>query len=70
MRCPNCGSDDCHIVEEMETKQKGYGICSGICGYVILGPLGLLCGLCGMGDGHTWKKSYWVCGHCGRKFRI
>lgn len=70
MRCPSCGSENCHIIEESETKQKGYGVCSGICGYVILGPIGFLCGLCGMGEGKTTRRAYWICRNCGRKFRI
>lgn len=70
MRCPSCGNNNCHIIQEVETKQKGFGVCEGICGYLILGPIGLLCGLCGMGEGRTSKKAYWVCNDCGSKFRL
>ncbi|WP_310603804.1 hypothetical protein [Anaerosporobacter sp.] len=70
MRCPSCGSDNCHIIEESETTQKGYGVCSGVCGYLLLGPIGFLCGLCGMGEGKTKRRSFWICPHCGRKFRV
>lgn len=70
MRCPSCGGDSCHIIEESETKQKGFDLCSGLCGYVILGPIGILCGMCGMGEGHTSKRAYWICTQCGRKFRV
>lgn len=70
MRCPTCGSENCHIIEESETKQKGYGVCSGICGYLLMGPIGILCGLCGMGEGKTTRKAYWVCQGCGKKFRV
>lgn len=70
MRCPSCGSENCHIIEESETKQKGYGVCSGVCGYLLLGPIGFLCGLCGMGDGKTTRRAFWVCPNCGRKFRV
>jgi DNA-directed RNA polymerase subunit RPC12/RpoP len=69
MRCPNCGDDRCVIVEESETNQKGYGFGKGCCGYLILGPIGWVCGLCGMGKSHTVKRTFWVCQHCGRKFR-
>lgn len=70
MRCPSCGGENCHIIEESETKQKGYGVCSGVCGYIILGPIGFLCGLCGMGEGKTTRRAFWICRNCGRKFRI
>lgn len=70
MRCPSCGSDNCHIIEESETRQKGYGVCSGIFGYLILGPIGFLCGLCGMGEGKTTRRAFWICQSCGRKFRV
>ena len=70
MRCPSCGNDYCHLVEESETRTKGYGIFKGCCGYLILGPIGWLCGLCGMGEGYTRRKSFWVCDHCGKKFSI
>lgn len=70
MRCPACGSESCTIIEETKTDTKGYGVCSGICGYILMGPVGLICGLCGMGDGKTTRKAYWVCHTCGHKFRV
>ncbi len=70
MKCPSCGSEYCHIIEETETHTKGYGLLKGCCGYIILGPIGWLCGLCGMGKGHTRSKAYWVCDHCGKKFGV
>lgn len=70
MRCPSCGSESCHIIEESETRQKGYGVCSGICGYLILGPIGFLCGLCGMGEGKTTRRAFGSVKVGGRKFRV
>jgi len=70
MRCPSCGSEFCHVIEETDTNMKGFGIFKGLCGYIILGPIGWLCGLCGMGKGHTFRRAYWVCSQCGRKFKI
>jgi hypothetical protein len=51
-------------------KMKGFGIFKGCCGYIILGPIGWLCGLCGMGEGHTSRKAFWICDRCGRKFKV
>lgn len=48
---------------------KGYGLGKGCCGYIVFGPLGLLCGLCGMGEGKKSNKAYWICNECGKKFR-
>lgn len=70
MRCPSCGGENCHIIEETEVRQKDFGVCKGLCGYWILGPIGILCGLCGTGKRYTTKKAYWVCNQCGRKFRV
>lgn len=70
MKCPSCGSEYCHIIEETETTTKGFGLFKGCCGYIVFGPLGWLCGLCGMGKGRTTRKAFWVCNNCGRKFRV
>ena len=34
MRCPSCGSEFYHVVEETETRTKGFGIFKGCCGLV------------------------------------
>lgn len=69
MRCPKCGEDHCIIIEESDTEQKGFGFCKGCCGYLLVGPIGWICGLFGMGEGKTTRRSYWVCHRCGNKFR-
>ena len=46
--CPRCGCPNCQIINESTTTGGDYGVCSGICGYILMGPVGLLCGLCGM----------------------
>ncbi len=69
MVCRRCNNDNCYIVEESETHEKGYGAGKGCCGYMIFGPIGLICGLCGMGEKNTSRKSYWICPNCGNKFR-
>lgn len=69
MVCPRCGGNDCQVVNETYSEGKDYGLTKGCCGYVIFGPLGLLCGLCGKGR-RTYSKQFWVCRDCGKKFRL
>lgn len=69
MYCPRCGSTHVQIVNEVNTETKGYGAGKGCLGYLIFGPIGLLCGMCGMGESKTKTQSYWVCNQCGNKFR-
>lgn len=69
MRCPSCNDERCYIMEETETRQKGFGFFKGCCGAILLGPEGWLCGLCGMGKNKTTHRAFWVCQNCGRKFR-
>lgn len=64
IRCPKCGSDRVQYVASTDYK-KG-SVSKGCCGYIIFGPIGLLCGLCGSGS--TTKK-YWVCHNCGCEFQ-
>lgn len=47
MRCPKCGDNNCQIINETTTKGKDFSVFDAICGYIILGPIGLLCGACG-----------------------
>lgn len=69
MRCPKCGSEICHIITETESNFQGYGIGKGCLGYLCLGPIGWLCGLCGMGKGRVRSSAFWVCNTCGYKFK-
>lgn len=69
MKCPRCGADACQIVTETSSHYKGYGAGKGCLGYLCFGPLGLLCGMCGMGEGRTHSKTYWICHNCGNKFQ-
>lgn len=61
MQCPKCGSEKCSAVAET----KGFVAGKGCLGVLIFGPLGFLCGLCGMGK---TKKVFFVCGDCKNKF--
>lgn len=65
MGCPRCGSDNIQVVNEVKT--EGFGFIEGCLGYLILGPFGLLCGLCGMGE--TKNNILRVCANCGAKFK-
>lgn len=66
MICPECGSSNCQAISE--TTRTGYSLAKGCCGWLLLGgPLGLLCGLCGMGK--TKSKIFWVCHNCGKRFQ-
>jgi ribosomal protein L37AE/L43A len=69
MTCPRCGSMNVQAISEYESETQGYGCCKGLLGYLIFGPIGWLCGLCGMGGQRTTTKVLWVCNNCGNKFR-
>ncbi|GBU28534.1 hypothetical protein R84B8_02093 [Treponema sp. R8-4-B8] len=68
VKCPKCGSSDIQAISEVEGKTKGFGCCSGAIGAILLGPIGWLCGLCGMNKGKITSKTMWVCKNCGNKF--
>lgn len=65
MKCPFCGNMHCELISE--STSKGFSVSKGCCGYICLGPLGLLCGLFGMGT--TKTDTYWVCTSCGKTFK-
>lgn len=65
--CPKCGGTNCRMMMETKTESTPFGFGRACCGWIFLGPLGLLCGLCGMGTS-TETKNYWVCNDCGKKF--
>lgn len=63
MKCPYCGSENIQYCTK--TSGGGFSFFDSCCGYILLGPLGLLCGACGSG---TSTKEFWICQNCGRKF--
>lgn len=68
--CPFCGSENCQPMTRNITKIKnsGYSATSGCCGLCLLGPFGLLCGLCGTGSKVDIKnETVWVCQKCGKQ---
>jgi hypothetical protein len=62
--CPKCGSMNIQVVSQTET--KGFGAGKGCLGTILMGPIGFLCGLCGMGKGKT--EAVRMCANCGKKF--
>ena len=72
MCCPNCGNTNLQVVNEVNTSTSGggYSAGKGCLGYLIFGPLGLLCGACGSKQQtNTTNTTYWVCSKCGHKFK-
>lgn len=65
MKCPNCGSENVNLISNTTTRGfKGSDAC---CGYILMGPLGILCG--SLGSGKKSTNEFWVCNNCGSKFQ-
>lgn len=70
--CPRCGRDRCHAFSKTSVSSSGggYGCCIGGFGYICLGPIGLLLGLCGRKPKvQSTSQTMWVCQECGFEFR-
>lgn len=67
MQCPRCGSTN--VVVLQQEHRKGYGVCSGLLGYICFGWIGLICGMCGVGK-TTGYSAQIACGNCGTRSRI
>ena len=65
MKCPRCSSENVQVHYEVE--KQGFSGGKGCCGWILIGPIGLLCGLCGK-DKVKSEEKYWVCNNCGSKF--
>lgn len=63
IKCPHCGSTRLQFTTTVKT--QGFSAGDACCGYALLGPFGLLCGLCGAG---SETKESWVCCDCGTRF--
>lgn len=63
MKCPRCGSE--HIQFATNTYGGGGSVSKSCCGYILLGPLGILCGMCNSG---TKTEEFWICHSCGNRF--
>lgn len=69
--CPNCGGRNLQATTETKTQTTGknYSGTQGCLGFLLMGPLGLLCGLCGQGQKTvSTNTDFWVCPDCGDKF--
>lgn len=66
--CPRCGSHDILPVSEVSTTGKDFKVSDACCGFLMCGPLGLLCGATGKGK-QTTTNTYWMCKGCGNKFQ-
>lgn len=67
VHCPKCGGTHCNMMVKTKTDHTPFGIGNACCGYILFGPIGFLCGACGMGTS-TETETYWYCEDCGKKF--
>ena len=68
LHCPRCGGCNVLPVSESETTGKDFDAGNACCGFLLCGPLGLLCGAAGKGK-QTVTTTYWMCRDCGNKFK-
>jgi len=62
-KCPKCASTNIQLYSDRD--KKSFGVGTGLCGGILLGPVGLLCGFCGNKDK---SKTGRMCINCGNKF--
>lgn len=67
VRCPNCNSGNCQMMVETKSDSTPFSFGQACCGHILLGPIGLLCGFCGMGT-EVKTTTYYKCNSCGAKF--
>lgn len=65
MKCPSCGSENVNLISN--TTNRGFRGSDACCGYMLMGPLGILCGSFGSGKKKT--NEFWVCNNCGSRFQ-
>ncbi len=68
MMCPRCGNRNLQMINQssVSTSGKDYSAGKGCLGWLLLGPLGLLCGLCGKGQQvNSTNTLLWICPRCG-----
>ena len=62
LRCPRCEGSNIQLLSK--TEGSDYDVSSGCCGYILLGPLGLLCGL----SSDKTTETVRVCATCKHEF--
>ena len=75
--CPKCKSTNLQYAQtesiSVNTRTKGFSSGMGCLGLLLMGPLGILCGLCGSGKTTMSTtqniEKIWVCQQCGNKFK-
>lgn len=70
--CPKCGGRNLQITTETteRTTGKNFSAGKGCLGYLMFGPMGILCGSCGQQQKtNVTNTQFWVCPDCGNKFR-
>ena len=70
--CPYCGARDSEIFTKSykEVYNKYFGCSDACCGYICLGPIGILCGFCGAEHSSSERTEKWHrCRNCGKVFR-
>lgn len=68
--CPHCGGTHCDPITRTNTKinAKGPSTTGCCCGICLFGPVGALCGLCGMGvKVNSSSSAVWICRDCGKE---
>lgn len=68
--CPFCQAPNCQPMQKSSTEieHKNYRWGQGCCGMFLLGPFGLLCGLCGTGSKiKSESVLWWTCLTCGKQ---
>lgn len=68
MHCPNCGNTNLYPATETTSSGKDFSAGKGLCGAILFGPIGILCGACGEGK-QINSTTYWLCPTCGHKFK-
>ena len=66
MKCPFCKEDNCRMIKEFTRKGGEFNKSRAFWGFIILGPVGLLCGKCG-NKKEIVNTNYWFCNNCGKK---
>ena len=65
--CPRCGCCQCTPFQETVSEGRDFEPGDALCGFLLFGPIGLLCGACN-GGRKSYNRIYWICNECGHHF--